>query len=182
MTCTGSLWRPSMRCSRRVTSRISFLRRNWGHLLTPWRRKRPNSMRFCPPPTSIPQHSLLSPGNLRYCKICPNFFYHVSNYKPFSDKFIKLNKKFSLLDFNINIILNVCVNTPFRGVFLFVWNMSLVRRNDCILMLFLGCPWFQEQCYQRSTIWAGSSLQSKMEWKILQHTNSFSSFKITSNL
>lgn len=135
MTCTGSLWRPSMRCSRRVTSRISFLRRNWGHLLTPWRRKRPNSMRSCPPPTSIPQHSLLSPGNLRYCKICPNFFYHVLNYKPFSDKFIKLNKKFSLLDCNINIMLNVCVNTPFRGVFylfgIWVWSVEMIAFWCC---------------------------------------------------
>lgn len=74
-------------------------------------------MRFCSFLISILQYLLLLLGNLRYCKICLNFFDYVLNYKLFFDKFIKLNKKFLLLDFNINIMLNVCVNILFCGVF-----------------------------------------------------------------
>lgn len=74
-------------------------------------------MRFCSFLISILQYLLLLLGNLRYCKICLNFFYYVLNYKLFFDKFIKLNKKFLLLDFNINIMLNVCVNILFYGDF-----------------------------------------------------------------
>lgn len=125
-----------MRCSRRVTSRISCWRRNWGHWPTPWRRKKPNSMRSCLPPTLIPRHSLLSPGNWRYCKICREMFFHVLNYKPFFAKLIKLSKTFSLLDL---VIYSMFLNTSFYD-FLFAWNKILFRRMICILILFLGCP------------------------------------------
>lgn len=74
-------------------------------------------MRFCSFLIWILQYLLLLLGNLRYCKICLNFFDYVLNYKLFFDKFIKLNKKFLLLDCNINIMLNVCVNILFCGVF-----------------------------------------------------------------
>lgn len=74
-------------------------------------------MRFCSFLIWILQYLLLLLGNLRYCKICLNFFDYVLNYKLFFDKFIKLNKKFLLLDFNINIMLNVCVNILFYGDF-----------------------------------------------------------------
>lgn len=66
MTCTASLSRPYMRCSKRVASRICCWRRSCRLWPTRWRRKKLSSMKFCLPPTLTPRPSPLSPGNWRW--------------------------------------------------------------------------------------------------------------------